>query len=368
MVDGGPRRTTDSGARSADDGGKAADVPDEPETDAGVDGGKAAPDDAFQTCTRALKASCAYDAIDTGCKSVVTPSVPLSAGGSWGKVDLEAGPYGFYMAWNQGKGFANPVSLLEGGCNLIAASFGEPAAVTQDILDLRGQDLGLYTVFEPACMKAGETYPVITWGNGTCGQVLGYAPLLAKLASHGYVVIAANSRFTDGGNDEMLKALDFAKAENANPSSKLYQKLDLEKVGAMGHSQGAAATLHAASDPRIKAVISWNGGTTPAAKPFLAVSGDRDIGDPTAADFAAAVNGATQPGAWLFYHQVLETGGNFTGHLTLMQQPERVADATIAWWDAMLKADAQAKKMFVGADCGLCDAKAEYEYGQHALK
>jgi hypothetical protein len=70
----------------------------------------------------------------------------------------------------------------------------------------------------------------------------------------------------------------------------------------------------------------------------------------------------------LFYHKVLETGGNVTGHLTLMEQPERVTDVTVGWWKYMLHGDAEAKKMFVGTDCTLCNNKAEYEYGQHNLK
>jgi hypothetical protein len=104
------------------------------------------------------------------------------------------------------------------------------------------------------------------------------------------------------------------------------------------------------------------------AKPFLAVSGDRDIGDQTVMSLSSTVNEATQPAAWLFYHKVLETGGSVTGHLTLMEQPERVTGFTVAWWKYMLQGDAEAKKTFVGADCTLCNNKADYEYGAHNLK
>jgi hypothetical protein len=58
-------------------------------------------------------------------------------------------------------------------------------------------------------------------------------------------------------------------------------------------------------------------------------------------------------------------GGTFTGHLTLMEQPERVTDVTVAWWKYMLSGDAEAKKMFVGDGCGFCTKPDEYEYGQH---
>ena len=324
-------------------------------------------DGTFEECVAALKPACRYDEKATSCSSLMTPSIPLSNGEAWGNQELQAGPYGGFVAWNQGKSFANPVGFGESTCELVAAAFGEPAEVTQDILNLRGQDLGLYTIFRPACMKDGEKYPVITWGNGTCGQSGGYASLLATVASHGFVVIAANSRFTDAGNMEMLKALDFAKALNEDPDSLYHNRLDLDHVGAMGHSQGSSATAHAASDPRIKSVILFNGGLTSSDKPFLAVSGDRDIGDYTPEEMASAVEKASQPGAWLYYVAVLETGGNITGHLTLMEQPERVAEPTIAWWKYMLKGDEEAKKMFVGDSCGLCDRTDEFKFGQHEL-
>jgi pimeloyl-ACP methyl ester carboxylesterase len=119
-------------------------------------------------------------------------------------------------------------------------------------------------------------------------------------------------------------------------------------------------------DPRIKAVILWNAGTS-ADKPFLAVSGDRDISGYTPAQMDMAAAGAAQPGAWLYDHQILETGGSVTGHLTLMEQPERVIEPTIAWWKYMLNGDATAKEMFVGAECGLCKTPDAFEFGQHNL-
>jgi hypothetical protein len=321
---------------------------------------------AFEMCVAALKPKCGYSDKETACSSFMTPVIPLTAGGNWGDNEIKAGPYGGYVEWNEGMAFANPVSASEDSCPLVAGSFGEPASTTADVLDLRGGDLSLYTVFRPACMKDGEKYPVITWGNGTCGQSGAYASLLASVASYGFVVFAANSRFTDAGNNEMLKALDFAKAANEDSKSIFYQKLDLDKIGAMGHSQGSSATANAAKDPRIKAVILWNGGSS-ASKPFLAVSGERDITGYSAASMASAVMNASQPGGWLFYHKILETGGSVTGHLTLMEQPERTVEPAVAWWKYMLLGDQEARKMFVGADCGLCNHKDDYEFGGHNL-
>ncbi|MET0285441.1 MAG: hypothetical protein ABW352_13255 [Polyangiales bacterium] len=330
-----------------------------PEVDAG---------NPFASCVAELEPRCKPDDTAKACSSVITPTVALSDGGSWGGSELKAGPYGWIVDFNQGKSFATRISSAESSCAVLAASFGESEESTASILDLRGADLSLYTVFRPACMREGETYPVITWGNGTCGRTGGYASLLATVASHGFVVVASNSRFTDGGNKEMLRALDFAAFANGDKQSPLYQRLALDKIGAMGHSQGAAATAHAAPDARIKAMILWNGTSDgEPAKPYLQVTGDRDIGNPTVARVSSAVRERQQAGAWLFYRQVLVTGGNVTGHLLLMQQPERVTDVTVDWWKYILLGDKDARAKFVGANCELCSERNAYEYGQSRL-
>jgi hypothetical protein len=279
--------------------------------------------------------------------------------------EIKFGPYGAIMEYNVGKGFEIPVNAAEANCAQTAAAFGEPEDVTKDAADLKDVDLSLYTVYRPACMIDGETYPVITWGNGTCGQTEIYGALLRYVASYGYVVFAANSRYT-GGNGAMTKALDFAEAANKDQNSPYYNRLDLTKIGAMGHSQGGMATATAANDARVKAVIIWNAGTS-ASKPFLTVSGEHDLTGYTAQSMSRAIQGAAQPGAYLFYHMVPETG-SVSGHLTLTNQPERVVEPATAWWDYILKGDMKARDMFLGMSCGLCGHSDEYDYGEHGLQ
>ncbi|HVZ37343.1 MAG TPA: hypothetical protein VG963_33205, partial [Polyangiaceae bacterium] len=219
-----------------------------------------------------------------------------------------------------------------------------------------------------ACFKKGEKYPVITWANGTCGEISGYSALLSNLASYGFIVIASNSTWTGTAPTDHVqtRALDYAKSINENPQSIFYQRLDMDNIGAMGHSQGALATANASSDPRIKALIFWNTGNSNN-KPYLNVSGERDVMMNSPQSMADGVNAATQPGAWVYFHKVLQTGGSSTGHLVLMEQPDRVADMNLAWWRWQLKGDQEAKKMFVGTDCGLCKTPDQYEYGHNTL-
>jgi hypothetical protein len=326
---------------------------------AGASAGAPATEDASASCLAGLKKMCGMREKE-GCSTVETVDI----GDLVKAVEVPLGPYGGIMEQNLGKGFEIPEASGEAQCDSIAASFGEPADVTANVADLKDVDLKLYTVYRPACMREGETYPVITWGNGTCGQTEGYGTLLRYVASYGYIVVAANSRYT-GGNGAMTKALDLAESLNADESSVYYKRLDMEKVGAMGHSQGGMATITAASDARIDSLIIWNGGSD-AVKPFLAVSGDYDIGNPTAMGLGRSVEASSQPSAWLFYHKVPQTGA-VSGHLTLMNQPERVVEMTVKWWDYQLKADMTARDFFVGDSCGLCNKADEYEYGVNNL-
>lgn len=332
----------------------------------------------FDACVASLTPVCKVRELDTAekmenarCAAGEFLPIPLTGGGTHGPKTIPGGPYGQKIDWNEGAGtaYVNPVNVAEPICLSVGIdTFNEPSEVTDDLKNTRGLDYSLYTIFRPACMKDGETYPVITWANGTCGLTHGYAMLLGTLASHGFVVVASNSTWTNTAptNQVQLRALDYAAALNGDANSPLYNRLNLNQIGAMGHSQGAAATSVADNDPRVKSAIFWNAGTSNE-KPFLNVSGDRDIGGAiTPSSMAAGVNAATQPGAWVYHHQVLQTGGTATGHLVLMMQPERVTDMTVAWWKWQLKGDQQAKGMFVGANCGLCNRSSELEFGHNS--
>lgn len=336
-------------------------------------------DPEFDACYAMVKPLCkakeqnTAELIEQPCKALENLPVPLTNGMSYGPTTIPAGPYGGKIDWNEGadtKFISEDNELLEQVCLAGGIdTFAQPAAVTDELKNLRGINWRAFTIFRPACMKKGEKYPVITWANGTCGETHGYSALLSNVASHGFVVIASNSTWTAAvvtadGTPVQVSALDYAEALNADMNSPLYQRLDMTKVGAMGHSQGAAATAATAADPRVKSVILWNTGTSNV-KPFLNVSGDEDIGATGAAAFKASTEAATQPGAWVYFHKPLPTGGNNTGHLVLMMQPERVTDLTVAWWKWQLNGDQEAKKMFVGPDCGLCKTPDEFEYGHN---
>ena len=280
-------------------------------------------------------------------------------------VTLQLGRYGAMVEQNVGTGFAN--QAVDGGdlgCGIFGALFAQDAATTARVLDIRGLNLNLYTVYRPANMGSGEKFPVITWGNGTCAKPEGYGALLRFIASHGYIVVAANTRNVGVGSPPpMRKALNFIFAANQDPSSPYFGKVDTNRVGAAGHSQGGMATAAAAGDVRVKSVILYNGGTS-ANKPFLAISGDRDLMGGVAG-YKTGVARAPKA-AYLFYHKIPGNGA-IDGHLTLMTQPERLADASVQWFNLTLKNDAAAREWFVGPSCKLCNQAANFEFGQKGL-
>jgi pimeloyl-ACP methyl ester carboxylesterase len=293
---------------------------------------------------------------------------PCKSGISVYGVETEFGPYGVRSEYNVGEEFrtehttASDWNSLLLPCPGFISGFGADPVGSADLMNTHDLDFGLFSVFYPGDMPEGETFPLLTWGNGTCAMPEGYGPLLRYIASFGYIVVAPNS-VQVGSGTEQSAGIDFMLAANADPESKYFQKIDPEKVGAMGHSQGSGATAAAASaDARIKAIILFNGGTS-ATKPYLAISGDRDLGG-TPGGSNNSVQASQQPAAWLWYHQIpaavdgSTTGESAPGHLTLMMEPERLSEVSVAWWDMRLKGKEEAKAMFLGDACTLCDGSA----------
>ena len=296
---------------------------------------------------------------------------------------LQLGQYGAMMDVNVGAGFENKDPADDTMCNGdgtkggFLALFQEDPTQTAQVEDTGPQpcnatapntgnclDYKLYTVYRPAIWPTGKI-PVLSWANGTCAQPEAYGGLLRYVASHGFFVVAANSRET-GSGAEQKKAIDYASAANADPSSPYFGHLDLSKVGVMGHSQGSASTAIAAQDSRVTAAILFNAGDA-APKPYLAISGDKDITNYTAQAMATAIDAAPKA-AYIYYHNPAGSPTDpYPGHLVLILSPDRVVDATVGFWQLIFESDATAQGLFVGSSCGLCGHSSDYEYGEKGL-
>lgn len=102
-----------------------------------------------------------------------------------------------------------------------------------------------YDIVRPMRLgEAGRKHPIVSWNNGTLYQIDRYQALLDHWASHGFVVMGAHTNRTRGGAVHKA-AIDWLVAENARAGSAYFGMLDLTKIGASGHSQGAGATITA---------------------------------------------------------------------------------------------------------------------------
>jgi hypothetical protein len=209
-------------------------------------------------------------------------------------------------------------------------------------------DRQLYTMFRPTTFREGTKYPVVTWGNGTCAQPLLYSEILEHLASHGIVVIATNSTSVGSGM-EMQKGIDFVLAENARAESPMFGKIDVESLGASGHSQGSGAAVTVGGNARIKVTVPIQGASTSGVRaltgPTFLISGEDDT-LATPSSIESAFGAATKPAVY----------GMAVGqdHLMPGRMPEPILGALTTWFAIHLLKDDTARPLFYGTTCGLC--------------
>jgi Chlorophyllase enzyme len=279
------------------------------------------------------------------------------------------GPYAVVRDQPVGEGFELPIADSDTAagaatCAGLAGIFGTDAA---EVLSLPPElEMDLYSLYRPAQLEEGRRYPLLSWGNGPCAKPETYGVLLRHLASHGFFVVAANSRQV-ATNAGVVRAIDWAFHANADPSSPYFQRIDTERVGAWGHSDGAGAVSLASVDPRIKSVLMFSNvfANELPVRPFLTVTGDRDlVGNLTA--LHAAVQASKVPAAYLWLHQV-PGSGRFDGHLIAVSLPERVAGPAAAWFAMTLRQQPEGRAWFVGESCELCTRAGESDFGQHGL-
>lgn len=113
------------------------------------------------------------------------------------------------------------------------------------------QGFGKYLLYYPSKLTQKETtYPVIVISNGS-GTPLSKYPAVAKhFASWGFLVIGTNEEYDwNGFSSEMciryLKLLNDNSTMGDEKDNIFYQKIDLENVGIVGHSQGGIGVMNA---------------------------------------------------------------------------------------------------------------------------
>jgi hypothetical protein len=221
------------------------------------------------------------------------------------------------------------------------------------------------TIFRPSTLgEQGRRHPVVIWGNGTGSNPQQVSGLLTNLASHGVVVSAANTS-NAGSGQEMLACLDYILKQNTSKGSAYEGKIDPDKVGASGWSQGGNGTLQAGKDPRVIATApvcpyrNLGGDSASAEKaqhaPMFQVSGGSDNLASKANHQEPVFNNSTCPIIW----------GELSGatHMEITGANNGMIGPITAWYRYKLMGDAEAGKLFKKDTCLLCkDSNWKVQY------
>ncbi|MEF3084530.1 chlorophyllase/cutinase-like alpha/beta fold protein [Bacillus altitudinis] len=102
-----------------------------------------------------------------------------------------------------------------------------------------------YGIYYPADLEnSSEKYPVIVMANGSGVWGSRYIASFEHYTSWGFIVIG-NEHNTAFAGDSSDASLSYLVEANNDPNSVLYQKVDLENVGIVGHSQGGVGVFNA---------------------------------------------------------------------------------------------------------------------------
>ena len=129
-----------------------------------------------------------------------------------------------------------------------------------------------HTIFVPQDLSAfgpAKLLPVLVWGNGACANSpFEHMNFLNEIASNGFIVLATGDipmvdewyKGPMSRAEQQIESIDWIIAQNANPKSPYYQKIDTKAICVAGMSCGGLQTLFNCADPRIKTLMICNSG------------------------------------------------------------------------------------------------------------
>jgi len=337
---------------------------------------------------------------------------------------ITAGALGIFMAGTAALGGGQAGSSSAAGTESGERTIEDGGTGPYKAIAVSNSSIATHTIYRPKDLSAfgdREKLPILAWGNGGCANSNAtHQNYLSEIASHGYLIVAIGPNQAGGGRGgpgaggpgagapaagppvpsggTLLEAINWATAQNANPQSPYYRKIDTSKVAVFGHSCGGLQALEIAPDPRVKTVLVVDSGiliagTTPgaAAAPRGALGGapgGAPAGPGRGAPGGAAGGGAL-PGmppltkdhlaklhSSVFFLLGGETDIAYANGMDdfkrIEKLPEFVANkgvghggtftkphggdwamASVAWLQWQFKSDAEAAKLFTGNPPGL---------------
>ncbi len=280
------------------------------------------------------------------------------------------GPRLFNFDWWQIEGTLQSLVVEDGG-------LGQHKAIMKEEASLQA-----HTVFAPQDLSSfneQHPLPVLVWGNGACtNSPWEHFKFLNEIASHGYLVLATGYIPMEekpyqgpmSTTQQQIESIDWAFAQNADPSSPYYKKIDVRNICVAGMSCGGLQTLYNCADPRIKTLMICNSGLFKNSNRAQAVGGMpmpeksklKDIHSSIIYILGGKEDIAYENGMDDFHliKHVPVCAANFpVGHGGTYRQPHggEFTIVALAWLNWQLKGDRQAAKMFKGKDCELSKRK-----------
>ena len=167
---------------------------------------------------------------------------------------------------------------------------------------------------------------------------------------------AGRGNMTDGS--ALIQAIDWIAKEGNDRTSRFYQKVETNRVAAMGMSCGGLMSYGASADPRIATVGIWNSGLIqPDEKIFSGLHSSVIIITGGESDIAYA-NGKrdfeTLPAKIPVFYGVYPSVGHGGTYNQDNGGPYGVAGVAWLKWQLMNDTSAKGKGYFVGPNCGIC--------------
>jgi hypothetical protein len=301
---------------------------------------------------------------------------------------------------------------------------GGPPTGPHAVVIEHDQTLPTHTIYRPVNLGPSR-HGVLVWGEGGCAKNgLTFPEFLTELASHGFVIIAdgppvenagrggpgggggaagapgagagaprggggaargagaprgggapgaggpgRGAAMTDG--TALLQAIDWIAKEAADKSSRFYQRVDTDRVAAMGMSCGGLMSYGVSADPRVATVGIWNSGLIqPDDKIFSGLHSSVIIVTGGESDIAYA-NGKrdfeTMPAKIpVFYgvHPSVGHGGTYNE-----DNGGAFGVAAVAWlkWQLLNDTTAAGRGYFIGDGCGIC-GDSKWQTASKSLK
>ena len=274
------------------------------------------------------------------------------------------GPKLFNFDWWQIEGAQKSLVVEDGGTGNYKAIMKEEAS------------LEAHTVFVPQDLSAfneKNPLPVLVWGNGACtNSPWEHFKFLNEIASHGYLVLATGYIPMEekpyqgpmSTTEQQIQSIDWAIAQNADPASLYYNKVDVKNICVAGMSCGGLQSLYNCADPRITSLMICNSGLFKNSNRNQAVGGMpmpdksklKEIHTPIIYILGGKEDIAYENGMDDFHliSHVPACAANFpVGHGGTYRQPHGGEFSVVAlnWLNWQLKGDKQSALMFKGKDC-----------------